>query len=62
MAYAMAELEARHPGAAVVLFAANNFVADTEGFARAWQNIVVAAQRGEALVSLGIRPTYPAEQ
>lgn len=57
--WAAAVLERRDPQAVLGSFAADHVIDDEEAFAEAVRQAVVAARAG-ALVTLGIRPRYPA--
>jgi mannose-1-phosphate guanylyltransferase len=59
IALAAAVLERRDPGAVLGSFAADHVIGSTERF-RACVREAVAVARTGALVTLGIRPTYPA--
>jgi mannose-1-phosphate guanylyltransferase/mannose-6-phosphate isomerase len=59
IAYAAARIEARDPGAVLAVLPADHAIPDAKAFAAAMRRAARAAMRGDALVTLGVRPTRP---
>lgn len=50
---------ARNPDATMLVLPADHLINDVEGFQRVLRGAVEAAEAGEALVTVGIKPTWP---
>jgi mannose-1-phosphate guanylyltransferase len=53
------ELQARHPDAIMTVLPADHWVSDARSFARTVQAAMRLAQRHDALITIGIPPSYP---
>jgi mannose-1-phosphate guanylyltransferase len=58
--YAALEIERRHGGGIMCVFAADHYIKDVEGFNRTLCKAIKLAEENDALVTIGVRPTFPA--
>jgi mannose-1-phosphate guanylyltransferase len=59
VAWAASRIEAEDPGAVLAILPADHRIPDARAFAAAMRRAAKAAREGEALVTLGVRPTRP---